>query len=180
MKKQDVIALTVVATFLVLALTIMFIVSRDAISKSYNDIKKEVTQIKVMQKQITDVDKNISDKLDSIEADLNKLKNTTPRMIKVTTTFYCPAAKGINSDSDHTNTATMTKPISGYTIAISKSLFKKGWLGHKVYVEGWGVFKIEDRMDKSIEGDCIDICIGTKKEAILRGRLHNIVMIRLS
>ena len=179
MEKSEFIPATIITLFLIIVVFIVVVVGGDILSNSYNSIKDEVKQIKTMQKQIANIDKNTNEKLNNIETELNQLKNSNSRIVKVTVTFYCPAARGINSDSDHTKTATMTKPISGYTVAISKSLFEKGWLGCKIYVEGEGIFKIEDRMDKSIKGDCIDICIGTKKEALKKGKLYNITMVKL-
>ncbi len=106
-----------------------------------------------------------------------KVNNST--LVKVKVTYYCPWVRGTNSDSNPNRTALMTKPKPGYTIAISKALVDKGWLGHKVYVEGFGIGRIEDRMGKSIKGDCIDICVGTKEEAIKKGKRTNINMIKL-
>ena len=179
MEKSEFIPATIITLFLIIIVFIMVVVGGDMLSNSYKSIKNEINQIKIMQRQIDNIDKHINNRLNGIESDLNRIKNSNPRIVKVTVTFYCPAEKGINSDSDHTKTATMTKPICGRTIAISKSLFKKGWLGCEVYVEGLGVFKIEDRMGKSIQGDCIDICIGTKKEAMTLGKKHNITMVKL-
>ena len=179
MRKSEIITAIVIIAFTTLAVFVILGISRSILLNSYNSIEGEIRQIKVMQKQVANINRNTDEKLNSIEAELDRLKNNNPRLVKVTVTFYCPAEKGINSDSDPTNTATMTKPISGHTIAISKSLFEKGWLGYRVYIEGWGVGKITDRMGKSIEGDCIDICVGTKKEAIEMGRRNNIMMIRL-
>ena len=97
----------------------------------------------------------------------------------VTVTFYHPESKGINSDSDHTNTATMTNPIVGRTVAISDELFLLGWLGNKIYIEGYGVFIAEDRMSKSIKGKCLDICVGSKKAAFRLGRKFKIIAMQL-
>ena len=107
----------------------------------------------------------------------DKVNNTT--LIKVTVTHYCPWARGINSDSDPTNTALMTTPKPGYTIAISKELVDKGWLGHKVYIEGFGIGRIEDRMGKSVTGNHIDICVGTEKEAMKFGKRNEVNMVKL-
>lgn len=93
---------------------------------------------------------------------------------KVTITFYHPPSGGINSDSDHNKTATMTMPVVGRTIAISDELFENGWLGAKIYIEGYGVFVAEDRMSKTIKGKCIDIVVKSKKEAINLGKVYNI------
>lgn len=107
-----------------------------------------------------------------------KINNST--LVKVTVTYYCPWAGGTNSDSNPNKTALMTTPKPGYTIAISKSLVEQEWLGHKVYIDGFGIGRIEDRMNKKIKGNCIDICIGTEKAAFQKGKRYNINMVKLN
>jgi len=116
-----------------------------------------------------------------LKKDISDLKEIAglSTVVKVNVTYYCPLAGGTNSDSNPNKTALMTTPRPGYTIAVSKDLVDKGWLGHKVYIEGFGIGKIEDRMGKSIRGNCIDICIGTEKEAIQKGKRLNINMVKL-
>jgi len=137
--------------------------------------------------------KECSDKQISIDNHLSTIKNLKNNylgMIKelneklaknqdVTITFYHPNSRGINSDSDPNKTASLTKPKSGWTIAISRELFDFGWFGSKVYIEGYGVFKAEDRMGKSIKGKCIDICVSSKKEALRLGRVFNVKAVLL-
>jgi len=120
------------------------------------------------------INKKLQKKLLKLE---QKVDNST--LIKVNVTYYCPLAGGTNSDSNPNKTALMTTPRPGYTIAVSKDLVDKGWLGHKVYIEGFGIGKIEDRMSRKIKGNCIDICIGTEKEAIQKGKRLNINMVKL-
>jgi len=84
---------------------------------------------------------------------------------KVTVTAYHPNSKGINSDRNPARTATMKRPIAGYTLAISDELFHLGWLGKKIYIDGWGVGRATDRMGASIKGKCIDICFPSLKSA---------------
>jgi len=93
----------------------------------------------------------------------------------VTVTFYHPATGGINTDSDPSMTATMTKPRSGITIAISTSLVKKGWLGRNIYIDGYGMFIAEDRMNIGLKGDRIDVCAPTLAYALKKGRTHNVL-----
>ena len=97
----------------------------------------------------------------------------------ITVSFYHPKSKGINSDSDHTKTATMTRPVVGRTVAISDELFNLGWLGNKIYIDGFGVFLAEDRMGPSIKGKCVDICVSSKKKAFQLGKRYNVITVRL-
>ena len=183
MTKNEIITATAILVFLTIIMYIILSVlipqASDILHNSYNAIKKDIKEIVEIQKQVENENEKINNKLNSLELDINNIKDNNSKITTVTVTFYCPAARGINSDSDHTMTATMTAPTPGYTVAISKSLFEKGWLGHTIYIEGYGVFKVEDRMSRSIEGDCIDICIGTEKEAIKKGKLYNITMVKL-
>jgi len=84
---------------------------------------------------------------------------------RVTLTAYHPKSGGINSDSDPSNTALMTSPNAGWTLAISQELVNLGWLGKKIYVEGFGIGKAEDRMNIDLKGKRIDICAHTLKQA---------------
>ncbi len=81
-----------------------------------------------------------------------------PRNVKLT--YYIPERGGINSDSDPDKTATMTTPVPGRTIAISRSLQDAGWFGKRIYIQGIGVRVAEDLLSASIAGDQIDICAG--------------------
>ena len=62
-------------------------------------------------------------------------------------------------------TATMHKPVSGWTVAISDDLIKKGWLGRKVYIDGQGVFKATDRLG-GYNSKWIDIYASNHKYAV--------------
>ncbi|MBW2569710.1 MAG: hypothetical protein JRE47_10170 [Deltaproteobacteria bacterium] len=117
----------------------------------------------------------ISKQIKTIAMLEEKLNRT--QLVKIS--FYHPASRGINSDSDHTNTATMTRPIAGYTIAISDELFYDGWLGCKVYINGFGVFHAKDRMDKSVTGKQIDICAPSKKIADRLGVKYDVIAVKL-
>lgn len=92
----------------------------------------------------------------------------------VTVSFYHPKSGGINSDTNPDQTALMNEPIAGYTAAISTALVRKGWLGKKIYIEGLGVFLCHDRMSSRLIGERIDICVGSKKEALENGIQKNV------
>lgn len=91
-----------------------------------------------------------------------------------TITWYHPASGGINTDGDPNHTATMTTPTVGRTIAISSALVKAGWLGKKVYIEGYGIFVAEDRMSSKLKGNRIDICTSSKEKAMTNGKKRRI------
>ena len=97
----------------------------------------------------------------------------------VTVTAYHPPSKGINSDKNPKRTATMKRPISGYTLAVSDELFYLGWLDRKIYVDGWGVGKATDRMKSTIQGKRIDVCSPSLKYAKKFGIRKNILAVVL-
>lgn len=97
----------------------------------------------------------------------------------VTLTGYHPWSNGINSDGYPDTTATMTMPIAGRTCAISSELVNRGWLGKKIYIEGIGIFRAEDRMNINLNGLRIDVCMGSLEEALDFGKKKNILAINL-
>lgn len=74
-------------------------------------------------------------------------------------TFYYPT-----DGSTTGTTAIMKRANPGKTVAVSRSLAAKGWLGRKVYIPGIGVRIVEDLMHPRIKGDALDVCVpaGTK------------------
>jgi len=83
----------------------------------------------------------------------------------VTLSAYHPPTRGINSDKNPKRTALMRKPKPGWTAACSDELAEMGWMGKKVYLKGYGVWKIEDKMNKSVKGKRLDLCAPTLKLA---------------
>jgi len=71
------------------------------------------------------------------------------------------------TDKDNLNTATMEKPVPGWTCAVSQDLIH--WLGGRIYIQGIGVRKVNDLMNKKYEKS-IDLCVGNKKQARRFGR----------
>ena len=84
-----------------------------------------------------------------------------PIVIAVTRTAY--TASQDECDSTPHITATGTKPKVGRTIAVSRDLFKH--LKHrKVYIEGLGIFTIEDTMNERYSNR-VDLLVSSKSEA---------------
>jgi 3D (Asp-Asp-Asp) domain-containing protein len=100
--------------------------------------------------------------------------------VNVTLTGYHPWSNGINSDGYPQTTAIMTAPVAGWTCAISSELVNKGWLGKKIYIEGVGVFKAEDRMNENLNGLRIDLCMGSLQQALDFGKKKNVLAINLN
>jgi len=113
-----------------------------------------------------------------IKSKEKKLESLT--RANVILTGYHPWSNGINSDGYPQTTATMTMPIVGRTCAISSELVNRGWLGKKIYIEGIGVFIAEDRMNISLNGLRIDLCMGSLQEALEFGRKKNVLAININ
>ncbi len=76
---------------------------------------------------------------------LQKAMNMSP-VRTVTVTAYNPTTS--QCDDDPLIAASMRKVRSG-TIAVSRDLFDQGWVfGRKVRIEGYGIFEINDLMNK--------------------------------
>jgi len=104
--------------------------------------------------------------IDNLQTEVDNLKQQIKtNHEKVIISAYHPKSKGINSDNTPDSTATMVKPISGWTLALSSELIEQGWLGKKIYIDGWGVGKATDRMHTKIKGKRIDICHPTLASA---------------
>ena len=129
-------------------MVILFVLCLAGLKGWYKEIIQQLTDI---QTEISTIKKSFT-----VEATGNQI---------VTLSAYHPKSKGINSDKTPNRTATMQKPIAGYTLAISDELFKMGWLNKKIYIDGWGVGQATDRMGKNIKGKQIDVCSPSLKYA---------------
>ena len=147
-----------------------------AISLFFLDIiAKRNQEINLLTDSMTDYNFIISNQIETITVLEKKLSRT--QIVKIS--FYHPASRGINSDSDHKNTATMTRPVAGRTVAISDKLFYDGWFGAKIYIDGIGIFRVEDRMSSSIIDKQIDVCVNSRKRAMALGIKKNVIAVKL-
>lgn len=99
-----------------------------------------------------------------LHVEIKNLEMQITRTAEVKVTVYAPELRGINSDSDHSRTAIMDKPVPGWTCAISRDLVGAGWLGKKIWIKGIGIRYASDIMAESYNGrkieKQIDICVG--------------------
>lgn len=96
---------------------------------------------------------------------------------RVTVTAY--TASRDECDEDPGNTAIMTKPVVGWTVAVSRDLLEEGWtFGRKVWIDGVGVREISDVMNEKWSGR-IDVLVGKKKDAKRFGRREGVVAVRI-
>jgi 3D (Asp-Asp-Asp) domain-containing protein len=96
---------------------------------------------------------------------------------KVTVTAYTASLD--ECDDDPNNTAIMTSPRPGWTVAVSRDLLEDGWgFGRKVWIDGVGVREIGDVMNSRWTGR-IDVLVGRKKEAKRFGVREDVVAVRI-
>jgi 3D (Asp-Asp-Asp) domain-containing protein len=86
---------------------------------------------------------------------ITQIINTPITTIEATVTAYTNRVEETNNDPTHT--ATMTTPIPGLTCAVSRDLIC--WLGGRIYIEGVGVWHVDDLMNKRYE-QSIDLYMG--------------------
>lgn len=80
-------------------------------------------------------------------------------------TAYTNRVKECNSDNHRT--ATLEKPIAGWTCAVSQDLIH--WLGGRIYIKGIGVRQVNDLMNSRFE-QSVDIYMGKVSDAKAFGR----------
>jgi len=120
----------------------------------------------ILSLQMSDYHKQTTNQLNNIQQGVEDIKTMLSSDCQnVILSAYHPRSRGINSDKNPNKTALMKKPIAGYTLAISNELFELGWLGKKIYIDGWGVGKVTDRMSHTVKGKQIDICAPSLKVA---------------
>lgn len=113
--------------------------------------------------------KSIQELENKIQVVQNELNKTTKHLI--TLTAYSPTRQ--ETDSTPYTTASMTRPVQGKTIAVSRDLFNKGFtFGRKVYIKDYGVFVIEDLMNSRFKKR-IDIFFWNTKIAKNFGKREN-------
>ena len=91
--------------------------------------------------------------------------NTPVASITADVTAYTNRKRETNNNPAHT--ATMRRPTPGLTCAVSRDLLH--WLGGRVYIEGYGVWRVEDLMNARYERS-IDLYMGDVKAAKEFGR----------
>ena len=112
----------------------------------YNDSENV---LKLAQEKITQLEKEL------------KHKNT----YKIIASAYTISED--ECDNTPFETALGTTPVVGKTVAVSRDL--SHLLGHRIYIPGWGVKKVEDLMNKRFKSS-IDILMPSKKMAMEFGK----------
>lgn len=90
----------------------------------------------------------------------------------VTITAYSPSID--ETDNTPNQTAIMENPVVGYTCAVSRDL--KYLLGKRIYIEGLGVFRVNDLMNKRYTKR-IDLCMNKGSAVKFGVQKHSVVII---
>lgn len=101
----------------------------------------------------------IYEKLESMEEQQTTIMletGTSPGRFYEDMTITAYTAREEETDSTPEYTALMECPIPGYTVAVSRDLMK--YLGWSVYIEGYGVWRVNDLMNPRYEKR-IDLCV---------------------
>jgi len=162
----------------IILLTIIIFLIIENVKRTNENTNKSITSLTELQNKLQNINQELSQIRQQIEKANEHFSKTNHQ--KVTITAYHPPSKGINSDKTPNRTATMKRPIAGYTLAISDELFEMGWLGKRIYIDGWGVGKATDRMKSTVQGKRIDICAPTLKAAKKIGIRANILAVVLN
>ncbi len=80
--------------------------------------------------------------------------------IKARVTAYTASRRETDNDPEHT--ATMERPVPGWTCAVSRDL--SHWLGGRVWIEGVGVRRVNDLMNGRFR-QRVDVLVGKPGEA---------------
>jgi len=112
--------------------------------------------------------------IDRIEKLEKRIEKHEPEHLKITLTAYTLRKKECNNDLE--NTATMLKPIPGYSCAVSVDL--KHLLGKKIYIYGYGVWYVNDLLNKRYKKS-VDLLVWDIKTARKIGRKKDIEIVTI-
>jgi 3D (Asp-Asp-Asp) domain-containing protein len=132
-----------------------------AICRVHNDFYGKNDEIAPLKMQIS----HLEGRIDA----LSKMKAPVPRNQIMEVTAYTPSKKEGGPRPGYT--ACQKKARPGWTAAVGENA--KHMMGHKIYVEGLGVWHVRDI--KGING--IDLCVGTVAKAKEIGKSNRTVAI---
>ena len=119
----------------------------------------------IQQQQIQELKEQIKSKSEIQEIVYKSIPEPETDALNATVTAY--TASEDETDSTPNQTALMTEPVPGWTCAVSRDLGVH--LGDRVWIEGFGVRRVTDFMNKRYEKS-IDLCVGNKSIANKVGR----------
>lgn len=141
-----------ILAFLIIHLFSLFLSIKTEHRLEVSFLKKEINQLKYERDMIKD---------------LHKIQNIVLHGYRQANYFQARltayTARPEETNADYTNTSIMEKPIPGWTVAVSRDLGR--WKGKRIYIEGIGVRRVNDYMNKRYKDKQIDILVHTPNEA---------------
>ena len=128
----------------------------EQIQKLQTNTESEIQRLTKINTELLAQNKKLIEQLDSVHTVEDKLLK-----YRITLSHYTASVD--ETDSTPNKTATGTKPVVGRTLAVSRDLFKY-LRGKRVWIEGLGIFTIEDTMDPRFTNKG-DLLVKTKSEA---------------
>lgn len=107
------------------------------------------------------------DKITILKLMLDRYREANTHLLRLSA--YTARPEETNEDVE--NTAIMQKPRPGWTVAVSHDL--RGWLGKRVYVEGFGVRFVGDLMSSRFTRS-IDVLVADVDEALAIGVIQDV------
>ena len=105
--------------------------------------------------------------VEALEQVVSAQRQDTPRVLELEVTAYTPTVRECNEEP--LVAASMRKVRLG-TVAVSRDLFEQGWVfGKKVYIQGYGIFEINDLMNRRFESS-MDVFMWEQERAREFGR----------
>lgn len=160
---------TILAELLIVAL----IVANFILALGYyklNNENQQQTSILQNQAKITAL---LTKKSNLLEQKIHKIQEKVG-VVKATVTAYSPC---VNETDSTPNITAFMKKVQPGGIAVSRDLLRSGWTpGKRVYIEGYGIFKINDIMNSRWEKR-FDIFYPTKQMALNFGVKENIAVV---
>jgi 3D (Asp-Asp-Asp) domain-containing protein len=102
---------------------------------------------------------------------LEKVVSTRPQVhspvLMLEVTAYTPTVRECNEEPF---VAASMRRVKAGTVAVSRDLFEQGWVfGRKVYIQGHGIFEINDLMNSRFS-NCVDVFMWDSGKAREFGR----------
>jgi 3D (Asp-Asp-Asp) domain-containing protein len=109
----------------------------------------------------------IMDRHDQLEKKINEISEKEVRALPVTVTAY-------SREMFPGKNAICEQPIAGWSAAVSRDL--KYLLGQRIYLEGMGLFSVDDLMNERFTNS-VDLFMGTTKEALEFGTKNSTLVV---
>lgn len=173
----------------------IFIYCEGLWESKYDESQLTISELTDYNQKLENIIGDLSDDVTIKRNTIHMLEHTIDQLKKqqskrVTVTFYCPSAGGINSEGDPNRTASGSRPKPGWTIAVSRNLIEEGFYGTQIDIcdviprRFRGVHFSGDKMaPKDPKGrpivDRIDICVGKLSDIPKQGVFRDVLISKI-